>query len=96
MAIGVTAKLTIKPEQNQAFEHVMKQLVKAVLANEPGCLFYALHQSRDDSQTYIVLEQYENEAALIAHPKTAHYRDFGQQMAPFMATAPVIELMDSV
>lgn len=96
MAIGVTAKLTVKPGANQAFVQLMKQLVNEVTTHEPGCLLYALHQSREDSQTYIVLEQYANEAALIAHPKTAHYQNYSKQMAQYLAAAPVIELMDTV
>lgn len=96
MAIGVTAKLQVKPGTNEAFISVMKQLVEAVLEKEEGCLLYALHQSRHDSQTYIVLEQYADEEALMLHPKTAHYRQFGKQMAEYLAAEPIIELMDSV
>lgn len=96
MAIGVTAKLKVQAGKNQEFEAVFKQLVAAVQANEEGCLLYALHQSREDAQTYVVLEQYADEAALQAHGKTDHYRKFGKEMAAFMAGAPVIELMDSI
>lgn len=96
MAIGVTAKLKVQAGKNQEFEAVFKQLVAAVQANEEGCLLYALHQSREDAQTYVVLEQYADDAALQAHGKTDHYRKFGKEMAAFMAGAPVIELMDSI
>ena len=96
MAIGVTAKLKVQPGKNQEFEAIFKQLAAAVNASEDGCLLYALHQSREDKQTYIVLEQYADEAALQAHGKTDHYRNFGKEMAPFMAAAPLIELMDSI
>lgn len=96
MAIGVTAKLQVQAGKNKEFEAVFKQLVAAVQASEEGCLLYALHQSREDAQTYVVLEQYADEAALQAHGKTDHYRKFGKEMAAFMAGAPVIELMDSI
>jgi quinol monooxygenase YgiN len=96
MAIGVTAKLQVLAGKNKEFEAIFKQLVSAVLENEKGCLLYALHQSRDDAQTYIVLEQYADEAALRAHGKTAHYQKFGAEMTPCLASAPVIELMDSI
>ena len=96
MAIGVTAKLQVLTGKNQEFEAVFKQLVAAVHAKEEGCLLYALHQSREDAQTYIVLEQYADEAALQAHSKTDHYRNLGKEMAVYMAAAPKIELMDSI
>jgi len=96
MPIGVTAKLQVQAGKNQEFESIFKQLVAAVHANEEGCLLYALHQSRDDTQTYIVLEQYADEAALQAHSKTDHYRNFGKELASCMAAAPKIELMDSI
>jgi len=96
MAIGVSAKLKVQTGKNAEFETIFKQLVAAVNANEDGCLFYALHQSREDSQTYIVLEQYTDQAALEAHGKTDHYRKFGKELAACMAAAPQLELMDSI
>ena len=96
MAIGVTAKLQVQAGKNEAFEGIFKRLMEQVRANEPGCTFYSLHQSREDAQLYIVLEQYTDEAALAAHGKTDYFRDIGQELAPCMAAAPVIELMDTV
>jgi quinol monooxygenase YgiN len=96
MTIGVTAKLQIRKGENQAFETLFKQFVTAVLANEAGCLLYALHQSRDDAQIYIVLEQYADEEALNTHSRTAHYQSFGKAMAVHLAAVPQIELMDSI
>ena len=96
MAIGVTAKLQILTGKNQEFETIFKQLVSAVLANEKGCLLYAFHRSRKDAQTYIVLEQYVDEVALHSHSKTDHYQTFGKQMSVYLATAPEVELMDSI
>ncbi len=96
MAIGVTAKLQVLNGKNQEFETIFKQLVTAVLTNEKGCSLYALHRSREDDQTYIVLEQYVDEIALQSHAKTDHYRNFGQQMSLYLAAAPEIVLMDSI
>jgi len=96
MAIGVTAKLQVLNGKNQEFETIFKQLVTAVLTNEKGCLFYALHRTRENAQTYIVLEQYVDEIALQSHAKTDHYRNFAQQMSLYLTTAPEIVLMDSI
>lgn len=96
MAIGVTAKLTVQAGKNSEFESAFKTLSEAVNSTESGCSLYALHQSRSDTQVYVVLEQYADEAALQAHGKTAHYQEAGKVLATCLAAAPEIELMDSV
>lgn len=96
MAIGVTAKLTVQDGKNAEFEKAFASLSESVNSLEPGCRFYALHQSRTNPQLYIVLEQYDNEAALAAHGKTDHYLAAGKVLATCLAAAPEIELMDSV
>jgi len=75
---------------------LFKQLQEAVNANEDGCKFYALHQSRSDAQSYMVLEQYVDEAALESHGKTDYFRSIGAQMGGCMTAASQIELFDSV
>ena len=96
MAIGVTAKLRVQDGKNEEFEALFKQLQDAVNANEEGCNFYALHQSRSDAQSYMVLEQYANEEALALHGKTEYFGRIGALMGGCMAGAPEIELFDSV
>ncbi len=96
MTIGVTAKIQILAGKNDEFEAIFKQLVSAVHANEKGCLLYAFYQSREDAQTYIVLEQYTDDSAFHAHTKTEHYKHFGQAVSSCFAAAPKIELMDSI
>lgn len=95
MAIGVVAKLKIQDGKNEEFETVFAELEKAVHENEPGNNFYALHKSRDDENTYIVLEQYADQDALDAHGKTDHFKTIGAKMGACMAGRPEIEVMDS-
>jgi quinol monooxygenase YgiN len=96
MAIGVTAKLTIQEGKNEEFEGIFAELMAAVNANESGCNFYALHKSRADGQSYIVLEQYADEESLAAHSKTDHFRRLGAKMGGCLAGAPEVEIMDAV
>ncbi len=96
MAIGVTAKLKIQDGKNEEFEAIFTELMEAVNTQESGCNFYALHKSRTDPQTYIVLEQYADEESLAAHGKTDHFRSLGAKMGACMAGAPEIEVMDAV
>jgi quinol monooxygenase YgiN len=96
MTISVTAKLQVLSGKNQEFKTIFKHLVSAVLANEQDRLFYALNQPRENTQTYIVLEQYVDEAALQAHSKTDHSLNLGKTMAACLDAKPQIELMNSI
>ena len=69
MAIGVTAKLTAREGHSDQFEALFKELQDEVNAQEPGCLFYAVHKSRSNPLEYIVLEQYQDQQAAEAHQK---------------------------
>ena len=95
MAIGVVARLSIQPGKNAEFEGIFAELEAAVRANEPGNNFYALHKSRADETSYIVLEQYVDQAALDAHGQTDHFKTIGGKMGACMAGRPEIEVMDS-
>jgi len=92
MSIGVIAKLTIKEGCNQAFEEKFSELAATVRANEPGNNFYSLHKSRTDNSSYVVLEEYVDEAALAAHGKSDYFRAIGADMA----AAPEVEYFDGV
>ncbi len=96
MAIGVTAKLTAKDGHADQFEALFKELQDAVNAQEPGCLFYALHRSRSNPLDYIVLEQYQDQEAVDAHQQAEYYRRIGAQLGEHVTGAPEIEVFDSI
>ena len=95
MAVGIIARLTIHPGKNEEFEAIFAELEAAVRENEPGNNFYSLHKSRQDENTYVVLEQYVDQEALDAHGKTDHFRTIGARMGDCMAGRPDIELLDT-
>ncbi|MDA0827867.1 MAG: putative quinol monooxygenase, partial [Proteobacteria bacterium] len=72
------------------------ELSALVRANEPGNHFYALHKSRASDTTYVVLEQYVDDAALQAHNQTEYFKRLGAAMGPHMAGRPKIEMLDAV
>ena len=96
MTIGVVATITIQEGKNAEFEQAFLALAAQVRANEPGNIFYILHRSKADSLVYKVLEQYHSEADLGAHGKSAHFREANKVLAPLVAAAPVVELLDMV
>ncbi|MDB5708933.1 MAG: antibiotic biosynthesis monooxygenase [Sphingomonas bacterium] len=94
--IGVIATLTIQPGKQAEFEVVFARLAAQVRSDEPGNIFYLLCRSRENDQTYKVLEQYRDQAALDAHRASAHYRAAGPLLAGVLAGAPTVELLDAI
>jgi quinol monooxygenase YgiN len=90
MAIGVVATIKIKAGENAGFEAAAKALVAKVTSSEPGCLLYALHKG-NDSETYVFLERYADEAALKHHGSTDYFKELGGKMGPFMAGRPDVQ-----
>ena len=40
---------------------------------EPGCRTYEVNRKQDDARTFLIYEQYADEAALEAHRETPHF-----------------------
>lgn len=96
MSLGIIATINVQEGKNAEFESVFSQLAEQVLANEDGCVFYALHRSKSDPQIYKVLEQYKSGADLKAHGETEYYKAANQKLAPLVSAAPDIEVLDGV
>lgn len=93
--IGVIATIKARQGAGADFEAAAKQLVAAVTANEPGCLFYQLHRA-EEPDTYVFLEAYKDQASLEAHRGTDHFKELGGAMGPFMAGRPTVQIMQAV
>jgi len=96
MAIGIVATLKVQPGKGSEFEGVFKELAEKVRANEPGNKLYRIFKSRKDADTYIVMEIYEDQAALDAHGKSDHFRAAGPKLAPVLGGRPDVQYFDSV
>ena len=93
--LGVIAKLTIKPGTNTDFEATMKALAAKVRSDEPGNKLYALHKTADVN-VYVMLERYDDQAALEAHRAAPHYKELGRKLGDYLAGRPDIQVMQEV
>ncbi|HEY6715256.1 MAG TPA: antibiotic biosynthesis monooxygenase [Reyranella sp.] len=93
--LGVIAKLTIKPGTNADFEATMKALQARVRADEPGNKLYALHKTADVN-VYVMLERYDDQAALEAHRAAAHFKEIGRKLGDYLAGRPDVQVMEEV
>ena len=92
--LAVIAKLNVKEDKGPEFEKVMLGLAEQVTANEPGNRLYQL--CKDAEGNYVVMELYEDAAALEAHGKSEHFKAAGAGFAGLMAGAPDIQRLEVI
>ena len=96
MAIGVIATLKVQPGKGADLEAAFKNLATKVRLNEPGNKFYTLCKSRAAEDTYVVMEMYDDQAAIEAHGKFDHFRAAGPSIGACLAGRPDIQYLDAV
>ena len=85
--LGVIAKLTNKPGTNDDIETTM--------ADEPGNKLYALHKTADVN-VYVMMERYDDQAALDAHRAAPHFKEIGRKLGDYLAGRPDVQIMQEV
>ena len=96
MTIGLIATLKVQAGKGGEFEAAFKDLQQIVKSQEPGCLQYELFRLKDDAETYLVYEQYADQAALGAHAKSDEGKAGMKKMGGFLAGAPTIQLSEKI
>ena len=96
MSIGVIATIKIQDGKNDEFEAVFTELAAQVNELEEGCTLYQLNKSRNNVNTYVVMEQYVDQVALDAHSKTDYFRTLSAKLAGCLAAAPTLDIVDAV
>lgn len=75
--LTLIATITALPGHAEAVEAGLRQLVPPSQA-EADCLQYNLHRHQQQSNRFIMVEQWQDAAALSAHQQTAHFLYFGE------------------
>jgi quinol monooxygenase YgiN len=70
--VGGLKVLTVIPGREREFEELFAELRNEMRRHEPGCLLYSLLKSRKEPSSYIVHEQYVDQAALDTHTTSPH------------------------
>ena len=84
-----------KPGTNADFEATMKALQAKVRSDEPGNKLYALHKTADVN-VYVMLERYDDQAALEAHRAAPHFKELGRKLGDYLAGRPDVQVMQEV
>lgn len=81
--VTVIAYIFAKVGEEKRLRAALLQLVEQT-RKEKGCINYDLHESIDDARKFVMYENWESAADLDAHARSAHLREFGLQMRPFL------------
>ncbi len=71
LAVRILVKAGAEGEVAEYF-----RLLTAESRNEPGCIQYVAHQSVAEPRSFLVYEQYKDEAALDAHRAAIHFKNY--------------------
>ena len=67
--------LQVSPENAEAFEELMTDVAAMSNEREPGVVYYAFAKSVEDADTYVAVEVYRDQAAVVAHGDTEWVRE---------------------
>ena len=88
--IVVAGKIPVKPERRDEAQRAALAMVEAT-RREPGCISYAFYADLVEAGTFFVFEEWESEAALMAHFQSEHMARFQQRAAGLLAGPPTIK-----
>ncbi|MFF8474953.1 putative quinol monooxygenase [Streptomyces sp. NPDC015414] len=94
--ITCTTVLDVAEGSEEPFEKVLKLLVRQVRANEPGTPVFEFVRHRTTPRRYLVVEQYEDEAALAEHSAKEYLKEIVPEMLTYLARPPQLDAYDPV
>lgn len=91
MSIAIFASLHAKPEHRDEVLQALQQMVNAS-RSEPGNLRYDLFERDGAPGTFDLYELYVDREAVEAHRQSAHYADYRQRTAAWLANPPEVKV----
>ncbi|RVT60879.1 putative quinol monooxygenase (plasmid) [Niallia taxi] len=71
--IVLTANYQCKAGMGDTVEQALKEMILLV-KEEKGCINYLVNRSKDDPDSFLLFEQYEDEQALADHSETLYFK----------------------
>jgi quinol monooxygenase YgiN/catechol 2,3-dioxygenase-like lactoylglutathione lyase family enzyme len=94
--ITTTSVQRAKPGKAKELEALMQALAEEVSANEPGCTIFQYVRDPQVPNTYLVIDQYEDQAALDFHRSTGYLKAFIPKMMACLEGPPEITQYEDV
>ena len=81
--VGVIARFAPLPEKRSDLQALLEGMI-APTRSEPGCRSYNLYEVPSDGDL-VLIERYDDQAALEHHRTTEHYLNYRAQLRPLVA-----------
>lgn len=85
----LVVEFRIKSDCIAAFADAIADNAAASREREPGCRQFDVCRDPDDAALFFLYELYDDEAAIQAHLKTAHFLQMNDATAPWVDTKTV-------
>lgn len=85
--IVVVARLTTDAERRAALIEA-GETVAAASRDEAGCLNYRIYEATDEENSFVIVEEWADDAALQAHFKTPHIAEFMPKVGTLVTAPP--------
>ncbi|HMM03023.1 MAG: putative quinol monooxygenase [Dysgonomonas sp.] len=89
--LKIAAIMTVKPEAIKDMLPIFQAVVQGS-QEEDGCIFYNVHQDINDSTRFIILEEWESQAAIDLHGKTDHFKTYQEASKNLIEKKEVIKM----
>ena len=87
--LALVVELRIHAAQVAAIESAIVENARASLANEPGCRQFDVCRDPAEPGLFFLYELYDDEAAIQAHLKSAHFLAMGAATRDWVASKSV-------
>ena len=86
-SVRVIARITAKPGTEDRVKSVLSNLVEPT-RHESGCLNYELLQNSENAAEFVLLEEWENTAALDNHTNAPHTKQAESEVEDWLEQVP--------
>lgn len=73
--VVLVAKYIVKPGKGDAVDAALRRMAPLVKAGEPECTLYHANRAADNPDLFLLYEHYVDQAALVAHRETPHFKE---------------------
>ncbi len=75
MAVTLAVTWKARPGSEARISEILRTMV-GLTNQEPGCLHYSAHRSKDDPRDFLLFEQYRDDAAFDAHQAADYFQRY--------------------
>jgi len=91
----LVALFKVKPDKHEEAVEALSACIEAT-HDEAGCLNYALHHSKGDPDTYVLVERWTSQVALENHMQQPYVAALGAKAGDLIAEPPVIHFSEPI